>query len=229
MSKRLMILDGSIYPELYRPTEHWRRLAAEVPSDSFHLPSGEAPVHLEGYSHVILTGSETCCAADEPWFALYERVIREGLEKGTAILGSCFGHQMLARVLSGAEHVRATPTPEVGWIRLTKEGRDELLADVPASWHAFASHFDEVTKLGAPWRVLAHSPACAVHAMRYGDERIWGLQAHPEIAPKEARDLMRGLMMKMPDKAEVLQAALEEEPRDDGVARRIMERFLSCS
>lgn len=227
--KRVLILDGSIYPEMYGPTAEWRALLGAVPSDSVHLPSGEEAPDLGGYSHLILTGSEASIVRPEPWYEVEAAAVRRAFELGLPILGSCFGHQMLARALSGAEHVGASSTPEIGWIEVEITGNDPLLEGVPRPWRVFASHFDEVPAPPAPWRVLARSPRCAVHVMRFGDRPIWGIQAHPEIPPDHARALMEGFVERVPDKANLIRPALSETPRDDGVGGILVRRFLDAT
>ena len=59
-----------------------------------------------------------------------------------------------------------------------------------------------------PWRVLARSDRCAVHVMRYGDEPVWGIQAHPEVTPEQGRVLLEGFIVKAPEKAHIVRAAL---------------------
>jgi len=223
---RVLILDGSIYRDIYRPTEHWRALLGKNPSDSVHLPSGEAVPPLERYTHLIVAGSEASIVRPEPWFEVEADAVRRAAELGLAILGSCFGHQMLARALSGIGFVAASPTPEIGWIPVEVTATDALLADVAPRFWVFASHFDEVRDPPAPWRVLARSAGCRVQAMRYGDRPIWGIQAHPEITPSDARILIEGFLRYAPQLAPQLRPALAAEPHDDGAAPDLVRRFL---
>ena len=93
----------------------------------------------------------------------------------------------------------------------------------------FAAHFDEVVDPPAPWRVLARSASCAVQAMRYGERPIWGIQAHPEIFPEHAVELMRGFLTRAPEKAHLVRPGLDQTPRDDGLALAIVRRFLASA
>jgi GMP synthase-like glutamine amidotransferase len=223
---RVLILDGSIYPDIYAPTRQWRDLMGDVPSDSVHLPSGEQPPDPRGYTHLVVTGSEASIVVARDWYDAEARVVREAVDAGLAVLGSCFGHQMLALALGCSDHVRRSPEPELGWIEVEVTGADELLEGVGPSWNVFASHFDEVVELPAPWRVLARTRACGVHVMRFGDRPVWGIQAHPEIPPPQARLLLEGLAQRMPERRAEIERALAGRVRDDGAARTIVERFL---
>lgn len=227
MQKRVLILDGCIYPEFYRPTDEWRALLEDVPSDAVHLPSGEPVPDIEPYSHVIVTGSEASISKPEPWFEVEIDAIRAAFELDRPIFGSCFGHQMLAVALSGPEHACPSQTPELGWAPVEVTTRDELFDGLPNPLWVFVSHFDEVRDPPPPWRVLARSDGCAVQAMRYGERPIWGVQAHPEITPEHGRVLLEGFLDKAPERAELIRAALAQTPRDDALAPAFVRRFLS--
>ena len=228
MTKRVLILDGSIYPDIYRPADEWRALLGGVPADAVHLPSGELVPDLAPYTHIIVTGSEASINRPESWFDVEVDAVRRAFELGKPMLGSCFGHQMLARALSGPEYTAVSPTPEVGWIDVEVIEEDELLDGLRSPLHMFASHFDEVTSPPAPWRVLAQSTGCAVQVMRYADRPVWGIQAHPEIPPQNARRLMEGILTRAPQMAPFIRPALSQPPRDDGIAEEIVRRFLSA-
>lgn len=226
MTKRVLIIDGTIYPDIYRPTDHWRRLLGGVPSESIHIPSGELPPSLGDFSHVILTGSEWSVNAWEPWFEAEAEVIRQAVAAEKPVLASCFGHQMLARTLSGVEHIGPSPTPEFGWAAVHRVAPDPLFDEEPDPFHVFVSHFDEVVDPPAPWVVVARNVDCAVHVMRYGDLPVWGVQSHPEIDPDSGRVLLEGFLVKAPEKAHIVRPSLGQEPLDDGVGARLVERFL---
>jgi len=226
MDQRVLIVDCSIYPDIYRPAEHWRPLLGGVPSDAVHLPSGRAAPDLAAYTHVVLTGSEASIVRPEPWYEVEADLVRRAAGLGKAVLGSCFGHQMLALALSGPRHVRASATPELGWAAVDAVAPDPLLDGLPNPFHAFVAHFDEVSDPPAPWRVLARSSGCAVQVMRYGGASIWGVQAHPEIDPETGRALLAGLAEKAPDRAALVDRALAQEPRDDRVVAEMVRRFL---
>jgi GMP synthase-like glutamine amidotransferase len=224
---RVLILDGSLHRELYRPDEGWRQWLGPC-ADSVHLPSNQPVPDLAAYSHLIVTGSESSILALEPWFEQEARAIRQAFARDLRILGSCFGHQALVRELSGAEHVARSGTPEMGWVAVHWTASDPLCVGLPNPSWMFASHFDEVPSPPPPWRVLGHSAQCAVQAVRYGARPIWGIQAHPEITPAEARTLMRGFLQIAPEHARLVGAGLEQVARDDGAIVEIVRRFLGA-
>jgi GMP synthase-like glutamine amidotransferase len=226
MQKRLLILDGSIDRSAYRPVEQWARHLGDVPFDAVHLPSNESVPPLDRYTHVLLTGSEALFEDPQPWFEVEADIVRDGVDRGLSVLGSCFGHQMLAWALSGPEYVRCAPTPELGWVAVDIATPDPLLADLPNPWHSFAAHLDEVVGPPKPWRVLAANEDCSVQAMRYGDRPVWGIQPHPETSPDEALCQMKAAMKQYPEYAEQIRQAIESPVRDDRATPQLIEAFL---
>jgi GMP synthase-like glutamine amidotransferase len=225
---RVLILDGSIYPEMYRPSDQWRGLIGDVESDSVHLPSGDPVPPLGRYTHVIVTGSESSINSPEPWYEAEAGAVVDAVERGLVVLGSCFGHQMLVRALSGEGFTSVSDMPELGWIRVEITASDPLLDGLPNPFWTFVSHFDEVRDPPEPWKVLARSAGCAVQAIRYGERPVWGIQAHPEVPPDQGRTLLEGFLEKHPERAGLIRPALEGEVHDDLVIHEIVRRFLDA-
>ena len=227
---KVLIVDGSLYPSFYEPTKHW---AAELPPGtwtSVRLTADEGIPEipsLEGFTHLILTGSEDRIVEPNPWHEVEARILQEAVDRDLAVLGSCFGHQMLARALMGEDHTQASPTPEMGWVPIELLEDDPLLSGLESPVWMFCSHFDEVVSPPEPWRVLAKSADCAVQIMRFGHRRVWGIQAHPEIRPHWALPLLRGFLEKAPDKAHLIHPALKAKPRDDGAVLPLMKSFCA--
>ncbi len=226
MPKRILVLDNSTDRAVYRPAEEWSRHFGGVPFDAVHAPSGEPIPPLDRYTHLLVTGSDATFSRPEPWFDVEAEVVRAAVDRDLAVLGSCFGHQMLAYALSGPETVRRAPIPEVGWIAVEIVQPDPLFAGLPNPWHAFSAHLDEVFELPEPWRVLARNDACAAQAMRYGDRPVWGIQPHPETSPDEARFQMEAGIEQYPQYAREIRRAIESPVRDDRAAPQLAAAFL---
>lgn len=201
----------------------------KVSFDAIHVPSGEQIPPLDRYSHILLTSSEASFRHPESWFEVEADLVRHAVDLGCAILGSGFGHQMLAWALSGPEFVRPARIPELGWVSINIVETDKLLAGLPNPWHAYTSHNDEVVLPPNPWRILASNRACAVQVMRYGDQSVWGIQPHPEILPDEAKAQMESGIEAYPRYAQqIRQAKIESPVRHDDVAQQLIAAFLKC-
>ncbi len=229
MSKRVLILDNALHRRIFRPPRHWRVFLEEVPVDVVNVPSGQPIPDLRGYSHLILTGSETSITRPKAWFGAEVKAILGARDLGIPMLGSCFGHQMLVYALSGPQYLRTSPTPEIGWTVLEQITPDPLFAETPTPWYVFSFHFDEVFEPPPPWRVLARSALCPVHVLRYGGEPIWGIQAHPEISPRKAKLFLRLFLLVRRHAKKRILAVWSRSPDDDRAISSIVSKFLDVS
>lgn len=219
------IVDNSIEPEVYRPVEHW---AAHLvaPWRSFTARRGELP-DPAGFSHVILTGSEASILERDPWVETEAAFVREAVAGGAAVLGSCWGHQLIAYALAGESRVARCPRPEIGWISIRLDRDSALLGPAGASPYVFSVHFDEVKDLPPDFEVLASSEDCAVHAFHWAGRPVWGLQSHPEIDVPAGRAFLEDLVARGFKGREAMREALGRAPRDSGLIRGIVRAFLA--
>jgi GMP synthase-like glutamine amidotransferase len=218
------IIDNSIWPSVYKPVEHWASFLG-VPFVSFRAPDGRLPGPEEKFSHIILTGSEASILEREPWVRAEVDFVREALECGAPILGSCYGHQLLALALRGPAHVRRAARPEIGWFPIQVRSASGLLGE-RGTIYAFSSHFDEVIDLDDGFRVLASSPGCAVQAFELRGRPVWGIQFHPEIDIPAAREFLRNLVGLELGTSPLFAEALGMNARDSGIIRTIVGHFL---
>jgi GMP synthase-like glutamine amidotransferase len=224
---RVAIVDNAIYPDLYQPVEHWRTWLGGVSWDSYYAPAGKLPA-LSSFSHVILTGSEASILQREPWADREVEFVREAFEAGRAILGSCYGHQLLALALAGPAHVGRCREPEIGWIPIEVKAPSALLGDAGPAY-TFSVHFDEVRDLPEPFEVLASTEICPVQAFGVKGRNVWGLQIHPEIDVEPAREILSKFGAIFPRIRPLYERALGEEPRDSGLIHNIVHTFLAVS
>jgi len=223
---RLLVVDNALDHALYRPLEHWAALA-DLDPFCVHPPGGDALPPPDAHSHVILSGSEASINERDAWAEEELRWVQLSARAGARILGSCWGHQLIAAALGGPDCVRRSPTPEFGWERITPlTGAIDGL--VGQAFNAFVSHFDEVVPDCRPeLRVLAASPGCAVQALRWGKLPVWGIQAHPEIDPPTGRRFLEAAAERWPEHAHRFRAALARPVMDSGSGRAILKRFLA--
>jgi GMP synthase-like glutamine amidotransferase len=123
------------------------------------------------YELIVSLGSEHAAYDDTlPWLDRERRLLAEAAAADVAVLGICFGAQLLARAL-GAEAMRAARA-EIGWV--TIDTREPSLVD-PGPWMQW--HYDTFT-LPAGAVQLAASPA---GPQAYTLGRSFGVQFHPEV------------------------------------------------
>ncbi|MCE4624345.1 MAG: glutamine-hydrolyzing GMP synthase [Desulfurococcales archaeon] len=115
------------------------------------------------------------------WESMHDDIVRAVLNTGIPMLGICYGHQLLAKMLGG--RVSKAPKPEFGptEVRILRP-EDPIFkgfhSDRILVW---MSHNDAVITPPPGAEVLAVSEGSPVAAMRVGD-RIYGVQWHPEVS-----------------------------------------------
>jgi len=222
---RVAIVDNSINPTLYKPVEHWAGyLGASF--TSFRAPEGRFPNLDNEFTHLILTGSEASILEREAWVYSEVEWVREALDRGFPILGSCYGHQLLALALGGPNRVRKSFRPEIGWHAIAIHRRGGILGDRSVAY-AFSSHFDEVTNLDERFDVLASSPDCPVQAFELKGRPVWGIQFHPEISIPAAREFLQNMVGLGLRTSALFEEALRMRPKDSGLIRNIIRHFLA--
>lgn len=222
---RILFLDNSIDRDVYQPLAYWEPLLL-FPYDFFRVSAGQWPDGLDSYSHILITGSTASVLDDTNWMQNEAALIRDAVEKGKVILGSCFGHQMIARSLFGPDAVRRRKKPEVGWPEIQILARDDLLGESGSTINGFVFHFDEVCKV-APEKasIIARSADCEILAFKLKANPVWGIQPHFEmgiVAGIQIIDRVAG--EDIPDKQYFLNS-VENPPRDSGQIIPLMRAF----
>ncbi|MDH4258535.1 MAG: gamma-glutamyl-gamma-aminobutyrate hydrolase family protein [Candidatus Aminicenantes bacterium] len=224
---RLAFIDNSIDSSVYNPEEHWKPYL-EVEWDSFKATKHQFPDFKKvKYTHLLLTGSEASIVTRDKWAEEEAEVIQEAVERGLAVLGSCYGHQLLAYALLGSSSVRRSPRPEVGWIPVQIVRESRILGKKRQAF-SFSVHFDEVVNLNEDFHILASTERCLVQAFQVKDRPIWGFQIHPEINIQNARTLLKNLIALKLNNTSIFEKALNSRPKDSGLIKQITECFLSA-
>jgi len=105
------------------------------------------------------------------------------LRRGVPILGICYGHQLLAKLLGG--RVEAGRFREYGRTRVEVVEYDELLDGLPRRFNVWMSHGDAVVGTPPGFRVTSRSEGGIVTSMSDGSRRIYSTQFHPEVVHTE--------------------------------------------
>jgi GMP synthase-like glutamine amidotransferase len=115
-----------------------------------------------------------------PWLPAEKALVARALDRGTPILGICFGAQVLAEALGGSLYPAGCG--EIGWheVRLTEEGRRSFLfRNLPDRFETFHWHVDHFTLPPGCLR-LAESSAAPNQAFLCPGRPVAGFQFHPE-------------------------------------------------
>jgi len=185
---------------------------------------GELPPDPLAADAWVLTGSVASVTQPEPWMAPTANALRQRHAAGRALVGLCFGHQLIAQALGGAVGRSA------GGFRLgvadTRITAQEPWMDPPqSSLSLFAAHEDQVQQAPPGARVLGSSAHCPVSAYAIG-QHVLCTQYHPELTRPFMRDLLATFGVKLSAPV-VAQAASEmEQPVDADTFMRWTAQFI---
>ena len=174
MQEKIIILDfGSQTTQLIgRRVRELDTYCEIVPYNKF--PHGDPSV-----IGVILSGSP---------FSVYDekafKVDLSDIRGKYPVLGICYGAQFMAYTNGGK--VEPAGTREYGRARLAKfDHTNPLLKDVRDNSQVWMSHGDTITAIPDNFRIIASTDKVAVAAYQANDEKLWGVQFHPEVFHSE--------------------------------------------
>ena len=101
------------------------------------------------------------------------------LELGIPVLGICYGMQLLAQHLGG--RVESAEVGEYGRSELTISEPGLLFAGLPEIQPCWMSHRDTVYEPPPGFTALAASTQSPVAAFESAEQKIYGIQFHPEV------------------------------------------------
>jgi GMP synthase (glutamine-hydrolysing) len=167
----VVILDfGSQYTQLIA-----RRIRAEQvfsvilpPSASIEEILAEKPKGL-----ILSGGPADLTEKDAP------RVEADIFSLGVPILGICYGMQLISQ-MKGAE-LEKSGHREFGHTKIEADTGTTLFKGTPAEQKVWMSHGVRLKSMPEGFVTTASSTGCPIAAMNNDDERIYGLQFHPEV------------------------------------------------
>lgn len=126
---------------------------------------------------------------DYPWTQPLHDLVRHAVDRNLPTVGSCWGHQVIARALGG-QVVFDPDRSELGcrWVELTDAGTEDLLfCRFPPRFRANMGHQDRVVELPRDAVELAVNEN-GHQAFRLSDRPIYGTQFHTELDAKRERE-----------------------------------------
>jgi GMP synthase-like glutamine amidotransferase len=222
---RILFLDNSLPDDRYHPFLYWESLLL-FPYEVFRVSIGELPHALDSYTHILISGSAASVLEDTDWMQAEVALIQNAVNKGKVILGSCFGHQIIARALFGMDAVRKRENPEIGWPDIQIVSSDTLFGESGRTIHTFIFHYDEVcTVPEEKATIIASSKECDILAFKIKDKPVWGVQTHFEMGIVQSLryiDKVKG--SQVPDK-QIFFSDDQYMPKDSGWVIPLMKRF----
>jgi GMP synthase (glutamine-hydrolysing) len=137
-------------------------------------PSDTPAVELRGRKGLIISGGP-----DSVYESDSSRIDPAILAQDSAVLGICYGQQLMAYELGG--HVRKGTKGEYGLAVLERTNPHALFADLNGDSQVWMNHRDQVESVPDNFEVLAKTDTCAVAAMAHRDLPLMAVQFHPEV------------------------------------------------
>jgi GMP synthase-like glutamine amidotransferase len=159
--------------------------------DTIELDEGDSIPEMDNYDALIVMGGPMDVWEEDkhPWLVAEKRAIRKAIvELKLPFLGFCLGHQLMADALGGK--VGKMSEPEIGIldVELTSEGQKaSIFEGLPKRIISLQWHGAEVSAAPQDSIVLAHSPACAIQALQFGDS-AFSMQCHVELTNSTVSD-----------------------------------------
>ena len=143
------------------------------------VPYNKFPKDDPSVIGVILSGSPFS-VYDEKAFKTDLSEIRGRLP----LLGICYGAQYMSYTNGGT--VEPAGSREYGRAKLEKiDHTDPLMAGIADGSQVWMSHGDTITSLPEGFNVIASTDKVRIAAYRAADEKLWGVQFHPEVFHSE--------------------------------------------
>jgi len=105
------------------------------------------------------------------------------ISRGLPVLGICYGHQLIARILGG--RVSRGRFGEYGRTPIEILDYDDLLEGLPRRLNVWMSHGDSVVEPPPGFRVTSMSEGGVITSMSDRARKIYSLQFHPEVVHTE--------------------------------------------
>jgi len=161
---------------------------------------------------VLITGSHAMVSEAEPWSEALKPWLVDARDRGVAMLGVCYGHQLMAAAFGG----------ESGY---HPDGRE--VGTLPAAFPAQLTHSQSVLTAPPGAEVLADNDHDPFQALRHGP-RQWSVQFHPEFSAAVMRAYLahqREALDAQGEEPEALLAAVMPTPEAGGLLARFAERL----
>ena len=184
---RIAVLDS--VPEVYWADDHGitdsqkfidllQPYNAEARFDVYYTSRHEFPQDIDEYDAILLTGSPCSVHDDHDWIERLVELVLEAHERRLRIVGSCFGHQLVARAFGGE-----VGHNENGWVI----GNYSVHIDETHEWMQPSAqltglyHFNQerVTRLPPGAVAFARTDEYDDYGYTLGDN-ILCFQGHPE-------------------------------------------------
>ena len=171
------------YPETFS------RMLDELTIEStvYDLTEGVFPKSHDDEDVFFITGSKKSCFEDSNFSDQLKQFVLDSQQRGTRLIGICFGHQMITHALGGL-----VERSSKGWgigIHSYRLIRNREHFDDRNFVSGLVAHRDQVIKPAANAIIHATSDFCPYGIVSYGDNII-SAQCHPELSREYLKTIL---------------------------------------
>jgi len=141
-------------------------------------PSEIDPARLEGIRGIVISGGPA--SVYEAGSPQVEPAI---FQLGVAVLGICYGQQLMAWHMGG--RVQKGERGEYGLAWLELNAAAPIFEGISGRFSIWMSHRDTVTAAPPGFTVLGQTETCSIASMADPERRLYGVQFHPEVVHTE--------------------------------------------
>ena len=139
------------------------------------VPSETPAEKLRGRKGLIISGGPA--SVYEPGSPTADPAI---FNLGAAVLGICYGQQLMARLLGGVVEQGEKGEYGLAMLDLSQPG-GALFAGAAGHQQIWMSHRDTVLQAPPGFEVVGKTPTCSIAAIASPDRKLYGVQFHPEV------------------------------------------------
>lgn len=141
-------------------------------------PSEIDPALLKGVHGIVISGGPSSVYEDGS-----PQVDPAIFNLGVAVLGICYGQQLMAWHLGGTVSKGERGEYGLAWLQLTAQA--PIFDGVSGRFSIWMSHRDTVTAAPPGFEVLGFTETCAIASMADAGRKLYGVQFHPEVVHTE--------------------------------------------
>lgn len=236
-SKRVLLINAVTWSDAY-PVDHpyrdvrqwFARWLVGIPSLELVCLSAGADLLCavrRGVDGVIISGSPRDAWGTDPINEKLLKLVDVCRLRRIPVLGVCYGHQLLGRVL-GAPVAPQAEGLELGNTTLTLSSaglNSPLYRGFPEEFEVVQSHADAVLELPDECRLLATGGMTPIQCFDWNG-RLMGVQFHPEQEPETIRFIWSARRDKWRDKVSFDLDECLDNLRPTPLATRVLRNFV---
>jgi len=182
------------YPQMF--SDILGQIEPQVEIRYFSAVEQQLPSDIDQCDAYMTSGSKCGVNDDLVWIRELEDFIRRLYQANKALVGICFGHQLITKALGGQVEKSAKGWG-IGIAESQVQVRPDWMSVAPNNVNLIVSHQDQIVELPPATTVLMSSDFCPYSMILVGQCFI-GIQGHPEFSRQYSLALMNARRDRIP-------------------------------